>query len=67
MKERIVSYTRETLPEPAPGEMERLASMRDEDIDFSDIPPITEEQAKHAVRGWENHPGRAKNRKNDAA
>ncbi len=67
MTKRMVSYTRETLPKPSDEELKRLASMRNADIDFSDIPRITEEQAKLAVRGWANHPGRAKNRKSDAA
>ena len=32
-------------------ELDRIASIRDEDIDFSDIPPIDPEQWKDAVRG----------------
>lgn len=31
--------------------LDRIASIRDEDIDFSDIPPINPEQWKDAVRG----------------
>ena len=29
----------------------RIESIRDEDIDYSDIPPLTEEQLKRFVRG----------------
>lgn len=32
-------------------ELDRIASIRDEDIDFSDIPPLDPEQWKDAVRG----------------
>jgi hypothetical protein len=69
-KEKMVSYTLETLPpitDEELEEMKRMAARPDSEIDFSDIPRITEEQAKLAVRGWANHPGRAKNRKSDAA
>ncbi len=71
-KEKMVSYTREqldTLPisDERWQEMIAFSQRPDSEIDFSDIPPITEEQAKHAVRGWENHPGRARNRKPHAA
>lgn len=31
-------------------QLERLAHMRDEDIDFSDIPPLTDDFFKNAVR-----------------
>lgn len=44
------------------NQLERLSKMRDEDIDFSDIPEITNWEG--AVRGWENHPARARNRVN---
>lgn len=30
-------------------DIERLRNMKDEDIDFSDIPPITEEMFKNAI------------------
>jgi len=33
-------------------ELVELAAMSDEDIDFSDIPEITDEDWKHAVRGF---------------
>jgi uncharacterized protein (DUF4415 family) len=32
-------------------ELDRLANMKDEDIDFSDIPPLGEDFWKNAVRG----------------
>ena len=31
------------------SDLDRLANMKDEDIDYSDCPPITEEQIKKAV------------------
>lgn len=31
------------------SDLDRLAKMKDEDIDYSDCPPITEEQIKKAV------------------
>jgi len=66
----MVSYTRETLPPITEEELERLralAALPDSEIDTSDIPPITPDQMKNAVRGWENHPGRARNRRPHAA
>ncbi len=54
MKSRMVSYTRETLPPITDEELQRLrelAALPDDQIDTSDIPPITPEQAKIAVRG----------------
>jgi hypothetical protein len=69
-KEKIVSYTREEIPSITPDrlrEMIALSQLPDSEIDYSDIPQITPEQAKQAVRGWENHPGRARNRKPHAA
>jgi hypothetical protein len=70
MKSTMVSYTRETLPPITEAEREqlkKLATLKDSEIDTSDIPEITPEQAKGAVRGWENHPGRARNRSRPAA
>ncbi len=70
MKSRMVSYTRETLPPITDEELQRLralAALPDDQIDTSDIPPITPEQMKNAVRGWANHPGRARNRIRPAA
>lgn len=49
----IVRYTLETLPPLTDEEkaaMERLRNMSDDDIDYSDIPPLTEEQLARAVR-----------------
>jgi len=70
MKSQMVLYSREELPPITEEELERLralAALPDSEIDTSDIPPITPEQMKNAVRGWENHPGRARNRRQDAA
>ncbi len=55
MKKKMVSYTLETLPpisEERWEEMKRLASRPDEEIDKSDIPELTREQMKSAVRGY---------------
>lgn len=38
------------LTEAQLAELEALKNMRDEDIDYSDIPPLTEEFWKNAVR-----------------
>jgi uncharacterized protein (DUF4415 family) len=38
----IVSYTSETVPKPTKEDWERLDSLKDEDIDYSDIPEITD-------------------------
>ena len=54
MKKRIVSYTLETLPELTAAQianLKRLAARPDSEIDTSDIPELTEEQWKTAVRG----------------
>ncbi len=67
---KMVSYTFETLPPISDErweEMKVLASRPDAEIDKSDIPEFTREQMKSAVRGWENHPGRARNRRPHAA
>jgi uncharacterized protein (DUF4415 family) len=50
----MVSYTLETLPELTAEDiasLEALAARPDSEIDFSDIPELTEEQWKTAVRG----------------
>jgi hypothetical protein len=70
MKSAMVSYMRETVPaitEEEREQLRKLYTLPDDQIDTSDIPEITPEQAKGAVRGWENHPGRARNRVNQAA
>ena len=54
MKTRMVSYTLETLPELTAAQianLKRLAARPDNEIDTSDIPELTEEQWKTAVRG----------------
>ena len=54
MKKTVVSYTLEEIAAFAPlarKEAERLAGLPDETIDLSDIPELTEEQMKTAVRG----------------
>ena len=54
MKKRIVSYTLETLPELTEAQLanlKRLSARPDSEIDTSDIPELTDEQWKHAVRG----------------
>jgi uncharacterized protein (DUF4415 family) len=54
MKTKMVSYTLETLP-PLTKEdrknLQALAARPDSEIDFSDIPELTEEQWKTAERG----------------
>jgi uncharacterized protein (DUF4415 family) len=54
MSTKIVSYTLETLPpltETRRAELRSLAARPDSDIDFSDIPELTDEQWKNAERG----------------
>jgi len=64
MKKKMVSYTLETLPpisEERWTEMKALASRPDHEIDTSDIPVLTREDMKNAVRGYVDgkfqHPG----------
>jgi uncharacterized protein (DUF4415 family) len=38
----IVRYTSETVPKPAREDWERLDGLKDEDIDYSDIPEVTD-------------------------
>ena len=45
-------------------DIERLRSMKDEEIDFSDIPPITEEMFANAVRMKNGKPVPKKNQEN---
>ena len=52
MKTKIVSYTPETLPPLTKAQianLRRLAARPDSEIDFSDIPELTDEQWKNAV------------------
>ena len=54
MKSKMVSYTPETLPpltEAQIANLKRLAALPDSEIDTSDIPELTAEQWRHAVRG----------------
>jgi len=54
MKTKMVSYTLETLPkltEEDIASLKALAARPDSEIDFSDIPELTAEQWKTAVRG----------------
>jgi uncharacterized protein (DUF4415 family) len=54
MQTKMVSYTLETLPELTAEDitsLKALAARPDSEIDFSDIPELTEEQWKTAVRG----------------
>ena len=54
MKSKMVSYTPETLPpltEAQIANQKRLAALPDSEIDTSDIPELTAEQWRHAVRG----------------
>jgi hypothetical protein len=66
-KAKMVSYTREELPPITDDRLQEMIAFSKRPIDTSDIPEITPEQAKSAVRGWENHPGRARNRRPHAA
>jgi len=54
MSTKIVSYTLDTLPpmtEERLAKLEALAQRPDSEIDFSDIPELTEEQWKTDERG----------------
>lgn len=43
------------LTEEQKQRLEALAAMKDEDIDFSDIPPLTEKFWANAVPYWDRH------------
>jgi uncharacterized protein (DUF4415 family) len=54
MKTKMASYTPESLPaltDKQRANLRALAAQPDSDIDYSDIPPMTDEQLKNAVRG----------------
>ncbi len=54
MKKKIGSYTLDSLPpltEAQHANLKALAGRRDDQIDTSDIPEMTEEQWKNAERG----------------
>jgi len=51
---KLASYTLESLPpltEAQRASLKALAARPDSEIDFSDIPELTDEQLKNAVRG----------------
>jgi uncharacterized protein (DUF4415 family) len=51
---KMVSYTPETLPsltDKRRANLKTLAARPDGEIDYGDIPPMTDEQLKNAVRG----------------
>jgi uncharacterized protein (DUF4415 family) len=62
MQEKMVSYKSGNLP-PASEESQRLFKLAmakpDSEIDTSDIPEITEEQFRNAVRGKYYRPNKA--------
>lgn len=61
MKTKMVSYTLDTLPprtEADHARLKALAARPDSEIDFSDIPEITDEQFKNAVRGRFHRPAK---------
>jgi hypothetical protein len=66
-KEKVVSYRLEDLPPITDERLQEMIALSQRPIDTSDIPELTREDMKNAVRGWENHPGRARNRSKHAA
>ena len=54
MKTSMVRYMLDSLPpltDAQRANLKALATRPDSDIDYSDIPPMTDEQLKNAVRG----------------
>lgn len=54
MKPKMTSYTLSTLPpltEAQEANLRALAARPESEIDYSDIPPLTEEQFNQARRG----------------
>lgn len=54
MKTKMVSFTPDTLPPLTKAQRDnlaRLAALPDDQIDTSDIPEMTDEQLRRAVRG----------------
>jgi len=51
MKTRDVTYTLETLPPVSPEDIRLAESVRDEDIDYTDIPPLNPKDWKNAIVG----------------
>ena len=61
MKTKTVSYTLETLPPLTDAQVESLkalAARPDSEIDYSDIPHLTEEQLKNPRRGLIHRPAK---------
>ena len=59
MNTKTVTYTFETVPKPTPerlAALKRLAEMPDDQIDFSDIPEMTDDQFTRAVRASHYRP-----------
>jgi uncharacterized protein (DUF4415 family) len=55
MKTKMVGYTLETLPELTEAQIANLKALSarpDSEIDFSDIPELTEEKFKNAVKRY---------------
>ncbi len=50
----IVRYSWDNPPEVTQAQLDEVASIKEEDIDFSDIPELTDDFGKNAVRGFEN-------------
>ena len=48
---KIVRYTRKPLTEEQIAELEALSKMPDSEIDFSDIPELTDEFFENAIQG----------------
>ena len=46
----IVRYKASDIPSMTKAEAERIEAIREEDIDFSDIPPLSDEFWKNAKR-----------------
>lgn len=47
----MVTFKEQDIPPLTQADRERLKSLRDEDIDYSDIPPQNPEEWRDAVRG----------------
>lgn len=46
-----VTYTLDTLPQVSPDDIRLAQSVRDEDIDYSDMPPLNPKDWKNAIVG----------------
>lgn len=47
----IVRYREEDIPELTQADIDAIKNIPDEEIDYSDIPPLTEQFWQNAVRG----------------